>query len=112
MPEKLIIPKELMFEAERILKSTLQNDTANNAVNALKTTGMFKGGVVVNHYLTDADAWFIRTNCPEGMKMFKRRDTTFATDNDFDTSNAKFKASFRVSFGASDPRGIYGSVGA
>lgn len=112
MPDTLIIPKELVFEAERILKSTLQNDNANNAINALKSTGMFKNGVKVNHYLTDADAWFIRTNCPDGMKMFKRRDTTFGTDNDFDTSNAKFKASFRVSFGVTDPRGIYGTAGA
>jgi hypothetical protein len=112
MPKKLIIPKELMFEAERILKSTLQNDTANNAINALKTTGMFKGGVDVNHYFTDPDAWFIRTNCPDGMKYFERRGTKFAMDNDFDTSNAKFKASFRCSFGNTDPRGIYGSPGA
>lgn len=112
MPDKLIIPKELMFEAERILKSTLQYDTANNAINALKSTGMFKNGVTVNHYLTDADAWFIRTNCPDGMKMFKRRDTEFAMDNDFDTENAKYKASFRCSFGVTDPRGIYGSAGA
>jgi hypothetical protein len=112
MPDKLIIPTELMFEAERILKSTLQNDTANNAVNALKSTGMFKNGVVVNHYLTDADAWFIRTNCPDGMKYISRKETTFAMDNDFDTSNAKFKASFRCSFGNTDPRGIYGSAGA
>jgi len=112
MPDKLIIPKELMFEAERILKSTLQNDTANNAINALKTTGMFKGGVAVNHYLTDPDAWFIRTNCPDGMKYISRKETSFAMDNDFDTSNAKFKASFRCSFGNTDPRGIYGSAGA
>jgi len=60
-----------MFEAERILKSTLQNDTANNAINALKSTGMFSGGVKVNHYLTDTDAWFIRTNCPDGMKVLQ-----------------------------------------
>ena len=111
MPKTLIIPPELMFEAERILKSTLQNDTANNAINALKSTGMFKGGVTVNHYLTDDNAWFIRTNCPDGMKHFDRVATTFAMDNDFDTSNAKFKARFRCSFGATDPRGIFGSPG-
>lgn len=111
MPDKLIIPKELMFEAERILKSTLQNDSANNAINALRSTGMFKGGVKVNHYLTDADAWFIRTNCPDGMKYINRKSTSFAMDNDFDTSNAKFKAAFRCSFGNTDPRGIYGSAG-
>jgi hypothetical protein len=112
MPKKLIIPKELMFEAERILKSTLQNDTANNAVNALRTTGMFKGGVTVNHYLTDPDAWFIRTNVMDGMKYFERRAVTWGSDNDFDTSNLKFKGSFRISFGNSDKRGIYGSAGA
>jgi hypothetical protein len=112
MPKTLIIPKELMFEAERILKSTLQNDSANNAVNALRSTGMFTGGVKVNHYLTDSDAWFIRTNCPDGMKYFNRVDTEFSMDNDFNTTNAKFRARFRCSFGNTDPRGIYGSPGA
>ena len=112
MPDKLIIPKELMFEAERILKSTLQNDTANNAINALKSTGIFKGGVTVNHYLTDTDAWFIRTNCPDGMKYMNRKATSFAMDNDFDTANGKFKAGFRCSFGNTDPRGLFGSAGA
>jgi hypothetical protein len=112
MPKTLIIPKELMFEAERILKSTLQNDTANNAVNALRSTGMFTGGVKVNHYLTDPDAWFIRTNCPDGMKYFNRVNTEFGMDNDFDTTNAKFRARFRCSFGVTDKRGIYGSAGA
>lgn len=112
MPKTLIIPKELMFEAERILKSTLQNDTANNAVNALRSTGIFSEGVKVNHYLTDPDAWFVRTNCPDGMKYFNRVDTEFGMDNDFDTTNAKFKARFRCSFGVTDPRGLYGSAGA
>jgi hypothetical protein len=112
MPKTLIIPKELMFEAERILKSTLQNDSGNNAINALRSTGMFAGGVKVNHYLTDTDAWFIRTNCPDGMKYFNRVDTEFGMDNDFDTYSAKFRSYFRCSFGNSDPRGIYGSAGA
>lgn len=112
MPKTLIIPKELVFEAERILKSTLQNDTANNAINALRSTGMFSGGVKVNHYLTDPDAWFIRTDCPDGMKYFERSALKYGADNDFDTSNLKYKASFRMSFGNTDPRGIYGSAGA
>jgi len=112
MPDTLHIPKELMFEAERILKSTLQNDTANNAINAIKSVGLFKGGVKVNHYFTDPDAWFIRTNCPDGMKYFNRVDTEFGMDNDFQTTNALFKARFRCSFGNTDPRGIYGSPGA
>jgi hypothetical protein len=112
MPRTLHIPKELMFEAERILKSVLQNDTANNAINALRSTGMFSGGVKVNHYFTDADAWFVRTNCLDGMKYFNRRATKFGIDNDFDTSNAKFKSSFRCSYGNTDPRAVYGSAGA
>jgi phage major head subunit gpT-like protein len=109
-PKTLIIPKELAFEAERILKSQLQSGGANNDLNALKTMGSIPE-VVVNHYLTDTDAWFIRTNCPDGMKMFRRVPTEFGMDNDFDTYNAKYKARFRCSFGNTDPRGIYGCDG-
>jgi hypothetical protein len=112
MPEKLIIPSELVFEAERILESPLRVGTADNDANALKNLGKFRGGVTVNHYLTDADAWFIRTNISNGMKHFERKADSFAEDNDFDTDNAKFKASARYSFGWSDPRGIFGSPGA
>jgi phage major head subunit gpT-like protein len=112
MPEKLIIPPELVFEAERILESPLRVGTADNDANALKNLGKFRGGVTVNHYLTDADAWFIRTNVSNGMKHFERKADSFAEDNDFDTDNAKFKASARYSFGWSDPRGIFGSPGA
>jgi len=112
LPQTLIIPKELEFEAERILKSTLQNDSANNAINALRSRGKFPGGVKINHYLTDADAWFIRTNCPDGMKYFDRIGLEFKPDNDFDSGNAKFKARRRGSFGNSDPRAIFASQGA
>ena len=111
MPKALIIPKELMFEAERILKSVQESGSANNDVNALRNTGAIPK-VLVNHYLTDTDAWFIRTNCPDGMKGFHRVKTEFGMDNDFDTYNIKFRARFRVSFGNTDPRGIYGSAGA
>lgn len=111
MPRKLIVPSELEFEAARILKSLLQNDTANNAVNALRVLGKFPEGVKVNHYLTDTDAWFIKTNCPDGMKYFERRADDFAMDNDFDTENAKYKATGRYSVGCTDRRGIFGSPG-
>lgn len=110
MPRSLIVPTALSFEAHRILKSALQNDTGNNAVNAIRDMGMFPDGIIVNPYLTDADAWFIRTNCPDGLMAFKRREPGVAEDNDFDTSNAKFKGSFRASWGATDARGIYGSM--
>ena len=111
MPETLIIPSELTFDVERILMSTGRVATADNDINALKSMGKFRD-VVVNHYLTDADAWFIRTNVGNGMKYFERRADDFSDDSDFDTDNAKFKATARYSFGWSDPRGIYGSPGA
>ena len=110
--QSLIVPRQLVFEATRILKSTLQNDTANNAVNAMRVMGVLPGGVKVNQYLTDPDAWFVRTNCPNGMLLFNRANKPLSQDNDFDTSNAKAKASFRMSVGWTDPRGLYGSPGA
>lgn len=108
----LIVPVALQFEAARILKSALQNDTANNAINALRAMGIFPDGVKVNHYLTDADAFFIRTNVDEGLKLFQREEAEFAQDEDFDTSNLKYKAYERYSTGWSDWRGLYGSPGA
>lgn len=112
MPECLIVPPELVFEAERILHSGGRVGTADNDLNALRAMGKFPGGIKVNHYLTDPDAWFIRTNIQEGMKLFQRRAIEFREDNDFDTENAKFKSTERYSVGWTDPRGLYGSFGA
>lgn len=111
MPQKLILPVDLEFEAARILKSIGRVGTANNDLNALKSLGTFPGGYTCNNYFTSTTAWFIRTNCPEGMKHFKRRGVEFTTDNDFDTENAKFKATERYSFGWTDPKAVYGSAG-
>jgi len=110
-PETLIIPRQAIFEAKRILNSDGRVGTDNNDVNAIKGMGLIPK-VVVNHYLTDTDAWFIRTNVPHGMKYFERRADQFDMDNDWDTENAKFKATARYSFGWTDPRGLYGSAGA
>ena len=112
MPQSLIVPRQLWFEANRILKSTLQNDTANNALNVLKSTNAIPGGIKVNHYLTDTDAYFMRTNCPDGMKMYQRHSYDLKRDNDFDTDNAKAKTYDYFSVGWSDTRGIIGSAGA
>jgi hypothetical protein len=106
-PTKLLIPVNLQFDAKRILKSEYQSGTANNDINALK--GMFDYSV--NHYLTDTDAWFLKTDCPNGLTMFERRALSFTQDNDFDTANAKAKATMRFSVGWTDPRGLYGSAG-
>jgi len=109
---KLIIPKELQFTADRILKSTLRVGTADNDINAIRNMGMVPQGYTVNHYLTDPDAWFVKTDAPNGMKMFERVSMKTGFEGDFDTGNVRYKARERYSFGFSDPRGILGSPGA
>ena len=109
---RLIIPSALQFEAQRILGSVLKNDTGNNATNAVRDMNSIRDGFTVNHYLTDTDAWFIKTNAPEGLKAFMRQAVDFGEDNAFTTGNARFKADERYSFGWSDARGIYGTSGA
>lgn len=110
--ECLVINPELVFEADRILNSPLRVGTADNDLNALKSMGKFPKGIKMNHYLTDTNAYFIRTNAPEGMIHFERRGDDFTMDNDFDTDNAKYKATGRYSFGWGDPRALYGNEGA
>ena len=111
-PQCLVIPKELEFEANRILKAEYRVGTDLNDPNAIKMLNKLPKGICMNHYLTDTDAWFIRTNVPHGMKYFERRADSFDMDNDFDTENAKFKATARYSFGWTDPRAIYATPGA
>lgn len=110
--QTLHIPTALVFEAERVLASILQNDTANNAVNAIRSLGLIPGGHHVNNYFTDSDAWFLRTDAPVGMCWFQREEISFTEDNDFDTSNYKYKAYERYVPGVGDWRGVYGSPGA
>ncbi len=111
MPKSLHIPTSEFFNAERILKSTLQSQTGNNAINVLKAQNAFPGGAKVNHYFNSASAWFVRTNVPNGMQMFMRNRPEFDQDNDFDTKNAKAATYMRFSVGATDARGIFGSNG-
>ena len=109
---KMIIPSQLQFTAERLMKSTLRTATADNDINALRSMGMVPQGYSVNHFLTDPDAWFLMTDAPNGLKMFQRSPLKTAFEGDFDTGNVRYKARERYSFGWSDPRGIYGSTGA
>ena len=115
---KMIIPKELQFTAERILKSPLSTTAggsdafAKNDINAIMNMGMIPEGYRVNHFLTDTDAFFIMTDAPNGLKHFVRSPIKTAIEGDFDTGNVRFKARERYSFGFSDPRGIFGSPGA
>jgi hypothetical protein len=109
---KMIIPSELQFTAERLMKSSQRVGTADNDINAIVSMGMVPQGYVVNNYLTDTDAFFIKTDVPNGMKMFVRSPIKTAMEGDFDTGNVRYKARERYSFGWSDPRGIFGSPGA
>jgi hypothetical protein len=109
---KLIIPKELQFTADRLLETPGRVATSDNDINAVKNMGMVPEGYTVNHYLTDTDAWFIKTDCPNGFKMFDRSPIRTSMEADFDTGNVRYKARERYSFGWSDPRTVFGSPGA
>lgn len=112
-PKRLVIPANYWAEAERILKSEQQNDTNLNAINALRSAKIFPGGYAINHYITDTDSWYILTDCPTQPIYYERRGDEFApVENDFDTENARFKATGRYSFTVPDPRAVYGCAGA
>jgi hypothetical protein len=109
---KLILPPALQFTAERILKSEQRVSTSDNDINAIKSGGYMPQGFAINHFLTDPDAWFVKTDAPNGMKHFVRAPLKTAMEGDFETGNARYKARERYSFGWSDPRAMYGSPGA
>ena len=111
-PKKLILPPNLMFVAERLLKTDGRVGTADNDINAIANMGAIPGGYTINHFLTDDDAWFLTTDIPNGLKHFVRAAMSTGMDGDFDTGNVRYKARERYSFGWSDPLGIYGSPGA
>ena len=108
-PRKLIIPSALQFTAERLLASGNRVATADNDINAVRSMGMMPEGYTVNNYLTDTDAFFIKTDVPNGMKHFQRAPVATSMEGDFETGNVKYKARERYSFGFSDWRGIFGS---
>ena len=109
---KMIIPSELQFTAERLMKSQGRVGTADNDINAIVSMGMVPQGYRVNNFLTDPDAFYILTDVPNGMKYFDRSPIKTAMEGDFDTGNVRYKARERYSFGVSDYRGIFASPGA
>ena len=109
---KMIIPSELQFTAERLMKTQGRVGTADNDINAIASMGMVPQGYRVNNFLTDPDAFYIITDVPNGMKYFDRAAIKTAMGGDFDTGNVRYKARERYVFGVSDPRGIFGSPGA
>jgi hypothetical protein len=106
---KLVIPSALQFTAERLMKSAGRVGTADNDINAIASMGMIPQGYVVNHYLTSAKKFFIKTDVPNGLKHFVRSPIKTSMEGDFDTGNVRYKARERYVFGFSDPRGIFGS---
>lgn len=108
-PMKMIIPRQLIFDARRLLESDYRVATADNDINASK--GFLPDGFVLNHYLTDIDAWFIKVDCDDSLIMMARDGYKLTSDDDFDTDNAKFKCTERYSFGWGNARGIWGSQG-
>ena len=111
MVQTLLVHPANWFEANRILKSTLQNENSSNAINVLKSTNAIPGGIKMNHYFSDSDAFFARTNVPDGMKGYVMHSYDVKKDNDFDTDNQKFKTYWYGSFGWSDILGLFGSAG-
>ena len=106
---KLVIPSALQFTAERLMKSAGRVGTADNDINAIASMGMVPQGYVVNHYLTSAKKFFIKTDVPNGLKHFVRSPIKTSMEGDFDTGNVRYKARERYVFGFSDPRGVFGS---
>jgi hypothetical protein len=109
---KLIIPPALQFTADRLMESPGRVNTSDNDINAIRNMGMVSGGYAVNHYLTDTDAFFLKTDVPNGLKHFVRTPVSTSMEGDFETGNVRYKARERYSFGFSDWRGIFGSPGA
>ncbi|MCP4569109.1 MAG: hypothetical protein GY841_16160 [FCB group bacterium] len=110
--KKLIVHYSGLPNAHRLLHAKLRPTTSDNDPNWTKDSGMFPEGVFGSHFTSDVDSWWIITDCPNGMKHYSRRKPEFKIDDDFDTENSKFKATFRSSYGCTDKRGIYGVVGA
>ena len=109
---KLIIPPQLQFVADRLLNTPGRVSTSDNDINSIRNMGMVPEGYSVNHFLTDTDAWFLKTDCPDGFKHFERSPLSTSMEGDFDTGNVRFKARERYSFGFSNPRCVFASQGA
>ena len=109
---KLVVPPQLQFVADRLIETPGRVGTADNDINAVKNMGLLPQGYAVNHFLTDTDAFFVLTDCPDGFKHFERSPISTSMEGDFDTGNVRYKARERYSFGWSNPRAVYGSQGA
>ena len=117
--ESLHIPPDLWATADQILHSpgtttaggSGDGNYAQNNINAVRHMGMIPDGFFVNRRFTNTNDYFIKTDVPNGAKMFNRVPLQTKMEPDFDTGNLRFKARERYSFGFSDWRGYFGSQG-
>ena len=109
---KLVVPPQLQFVADRLLETPGRVETADNDINAIRNMGLLPQGYAVNHFLTDTDAFFVLTDCPDGFKHFARSPIATSMEGDFKTGNVRYKARERYSFGFSNPRAVFASRGA
>ncbi len=109
---KLVVPPQLQFVADRLLETPGRVETADNDINAIRNMGLLPQGYAVNHFLTDTDAFFVLTDCPDGFKHFERSPIATSMEGDFNTGNVRYKARERYSFGFSNPRAVFASQGA
>ena len=108
----LHVPTDLLFTADQLLNTPGTTGGANNDINDIRHLGVLPDGFYVNRRFTDVNAWFIKTDVPNGTKMFNRTPLQTKMEPDFDTGNLRFKARERYSFGVSDWRGWLGNQGA
>lgn len=110
---KLIIPKELQFKAQRILKNAgNQADTAERNINAMYQMGSYPEGYMTAHYLTSTRAWFVMTSAQKGIRYFEREAPIFESDNDFHNKNSLNSYYERYSVDYTEFRKFYCSAGA
>jgi len=110
-PEKLVVPPQGQFVADRLLGSAFRTNTANNDISAVYNTSAVPQGYRVNQFLTTANAWFLLTDAPDGFKHYIREAIETDVYADFSTDNLLAKAVERYSFGVSNFRAAYGSQG-
>ena len=111
VPKQLVVAPGNVFQSEVLLKSVLRAGNANNDINPVKSIGLLDGGATVLSRLTSANAWWVQTDAPEGLKLLMRRRLEKTMEGDFETDSMRYKATERYDVGFTDPRCAYGTPG-
>ena len=109
--QALVIPTALRFTAHRLLNSTKRVETPNNDASAVYDLNLVKKGAMMDKRLTDTDAWFVTTDCPDGLKFIERKPYATKLEGDFQTGNMRYRIRGRSAQGCTDPRGAFGTAG-